>query len=272
MVNTVSMQKKSILLVLLAVLFIGVSIYWYKRGDALLVQPLSDTISVSTITSAVAVPEGWYSHQAGGFDGSQTILTRTKELPKADPNNYAYGEHIAIVERGIGLTPPEQYVERNVSVSGPTVQYATWGTLYGRKMLSIGFTDSNDGSRQQYIYLFGGGRFVLINLYPDKQENRAAFQQVVNYYAQSLPVISRAETLNSCKTVIFTPGEEKDIAIDSETGYVTIGYTKNGVPTHTFLNFNDDLSQCTLDVRSLLSDIKAQIEKYNIDMGNIPAL
>lgn len=256
------MRRQSIALVLLAVLCIGVGIYWYERGDALLVQPPSDITSVSTTTSAVSVPEGWYAHQAGGYDGPQTILTRTQELPKADSTNYAYGEHMAIVERDISLTPPDQYVERNVSVSGPTVQYAIWGTLYGRKKLSIGFTDPNDGSKQQYTYLFGGGRFVLINLYPDKQENRAAFQQVVNYYAQTLPMISRDETLAACKTINLPPGQEYDIHADTETGYATIGYWPGSGPsmstqeTYAFFNYNDDLSQCTPSVKDLLERTK----------------
>ncbi|MHB8913876.1 MAG: hypothetical protein ACYC4I_02600 [Minisyncoccota bacterium] len=264
------MRRRSIVLVLLAVLFIGVGIYWYERGDALLVQPPSDITSVSTTTSAAKVPDGWYSHEIGGFDGSQTILTRTQELPKADPSNYAYGEHIAIVERDISLTPPDQYVEQNVSISGPTVQYATWGTLYGRKTLSIGFTDSNDGSRQQYTYIFGGGRFVLINLYPDKQENQAAFQQVVNYYAQSLPVISRAETLAACKTTNLPPKQEYDIQTDPETGYVTVGYWlgtgpgMGGKETCAFFNYNDDLSQCDATVARLLTTAKAAANKMTL--------
>jgi hypothetical protein len=151
------------------------------------------------------------------------------------------------------------------------VQFATWGTLYGRKMLSIGFTDPNDGSRQQYIYLFGGGRFVLINLYPDKQENRAAFQQVVNYYAQdaSLPVISRIETLAACKTVNLPPGQEYDIQADTETGYVTIGYWPGSGPSmstqeiYAFFNYNDDLSQCTPSVKDLLERTKINGDKMS---------
>jgi len=268
-VYTVSMRRRFIVLVLLAVLFIGVGIYWYERGDALLVQPPSDTPSVSTVTSAAKVPEGWYSHEIGGFDGSQTILTRAEVLPKADPSNYAYGEHIAIVERGIGLTP-EQYVEQHVTTGGPTVQYATWGTLYGRKMLSIGFTDPNDGSKQQYMYLFGGGRFILVNLYPDKQANRAAFQQVVNYYAQTLPMISRDETLAACKTTNLPLGQEYDILGDPETGYVTVGYWLGTGPgtsdreKYAFFNYNDDLSQCNTTVARLLTTAKAAANKMTL--------
>ena len=239
--------------------------------DILRNNPLSTEQPVATTTTghaqAAKVPEGWYSHQVGGYDESQAVLTRTKELPKANPNNYAYGEHIAIVERDLGLTPPDEYVKQNVSVSGPTVQYATWGTLFGRKMLSVGFTDPNDGSKQQNIYLFGGGRFVLINLYPDKQDNRAAFQQVVNYYAQTLPVISREETLTACKTVNLPPGQEYDIQADSETGYVTIGYWLGTGPgtgdteIYAFFNDNDDLSQCTASVKKVLEIAKTSGNK-----------
>lgn len=226
--------------------------------DCLLAAPPVVPVENPVLSVSTAeVPEGWYSHVVAGLDGFEIILTKTPELPKIDPSNYAYGEHIAVVERDIGLTP-EQYVERNVSVSGPTVQYATWSALYGRKMLSIGFTDPNDNSKQQSTYLFSGSHFVLINLYPDKQENRAAFQQVVNYYAQdaSVPVIPRTETLTACKTVNLPPGEEYTISADSETAYVAVGYHENGSAQHVFFNYNDDLSQCTPSVKDLLERTK----------------
>jgi hypothetical protein len=216
------MKKTKLTITLSVLVFILVVVggaYYFIRLDK---GPIAES---NPIVSAAQVPDGWYSHQTGGYDGSQTILTRTQELPKADPNNYAYGEHIAIVERDIGLTP-EQYLKQNLNVDESAMQFAIWNTLFGRKMFSVGFTDPNDGSKQQIIYLFGGNHVVMVNLYPDKQENRAAFQQVVNYYAQdaSLPVISRIETLAACKTLNLPPGQEYDIHGDTETGYVTIGY------------------------------------------------
>lgn len=215
----------------------------------------------SPIISAAKVPDGWYSHQSSGYDGEETILTKTPGLPKADPSNYAYGEHIAVVERYTSLTP-EEYLKQTVymNLDNSSVEFARWGTLYGRKMFSIGFTNPNDGSKEQSIYLFGDDQFILVNLYPDKQENRAAFQQVVNYYAQTLPMISREETQASCKTHDLPPGQEYDIQTDSETGYVTLGYWL-GTPGDTqesylFLNYNDDLSQCSPDIGKILSSAR----------------
>lgn len=239
-----------------------------KDVDALLARlGVSASGDISNIpVSAAKVPEGWYSHQSAGYDGGETILTKTKDLPKADPNNYGYGEHIAIVERDIGISP-EEYVKWPWPTDAPGIHYAAWGTLFGRKMFSTGFTDANDGSKQQSMYLFGDGHVIMVNLYPDKQENRAAFQQVVNYYAQTLPMIPRTETFQACKTVNLPPGQEYDIMGDPETGYVTVGYWPNSEPgmgtmaTYAFLNYNDDLSQCTSSVKKELERAKVSASK-----------
>lgn len=220
------------------------------------------TSTPSIPVSSAQVPDGWYSHEVGGFDGMNIVLTKIKDLPAVNPTNYSYEENIEVSIRDIGITP-ESYVAQTKNVDESAVQFATWSTSFGRKVFSLGYTLA-DG-KQQRTYLFGGNHVVMITLYPDKQENRAAFQQVVNYYAQSLPVISRAETLNNCKTVIFTPGEERDTLGDPETGYVTVGYTKNGVQTHAYFNYNDDLSQCTPSVHDLLSGMKIDVDKRNAD-------
>lgn len=232
--------------------------------------PSTTATASSTITSipvsTAQVPEGWYSHQSAGYDGGETILTKTKDLPKADPNNYGYGEHIAIVERDIGISP-EEYVKWPWPTDAPGIHYAAWGTLFGRKMFSTGFTNANDGSKQQSIYLFGDGHVIMVNLYPDKQENRGAFQQVVNYYVQTLPMISRDETRSACKTINLPPGQEYDIMSDPETGYVTVGYWPHSSPgtstpeTYAFLNYNDDLSQCSPDAAKILTTAKQGADK-----------
>jgi len=238
--------------------------YYFMRSGK---EPIAEP---NPIVSAAQVPDGWYAHQVGGYDGMNTILTRTKELPAVDPINYAYGEHMQISERDIGITP-EAYVEQTKNVPDSAVQFATWSTLFGRKVFSLGFTSPNDGSKQQSIYLFGGNHVVMVNLYPDKQENRAAFQQVINYYAQdaSLPVIPRTETLAACKTINLPPGQEYDIGGDTETGYVTVGYWPGSGPgmntqeTYAFLNYNDDLSQCTPSVKDLLERTKINGDKMS---------
>src|ERR1035437_6649602 len=90
------MRRQSIVLVLLAVLFIGVGIYWYERGDALLVQPPSDTTSVSTTTSTVplSVADGAFVEGFGQFhdspitNGRKTFSSDQYGISFTYPSNY----------------------------------------------------------------------------------------------------------------------------------------------------------------------------------------
>jgi hypothetical protein len=251
-------KNKAFLVVALGVaVILGFVIYFVSQSSSQSKQ--YDPASKPSIPGLTAkVPEGWYSHQVAGIDAFDTVLTKTPDLPKADPNNYGYGEHIAIVERDIGITP-EAYVKWPWPSDAPGIQYALWGTLFGREMFSVGFTDANDGSKQQNIYLFSGSHVVMVNLYPDTQENQPAFEQVVNYYAQndaSLPMISRAETLAACKSVNLPFRKEYDMTADPQTGYVTVIYhDASGTEQHVFFNYRDDPSQCTPSVKALLESI-----------------
>ena len=90
------MRRQSIVLVLLAVLCIGVGIYWYERGDALLVQPPSDTTSVSTIISTVplsvadgAIVEGFGQfHDSPIINGRKTFSSDRYGVSFTYPSNY----------------------------------------------------------------------------------------------------------------------------------------------------------------------------------------
>ena len=160
----------------------------------------------------------------------------------------------------------EQYLKENPNVDESKVQVALWSTLYGRKMFSVGFTNASDGSKEQSIYLFSDkptydhyatGHVDVITIYPDTQENHPAFEQVVNYYAQTLPMISRTETVAACKSINLPPRKEYDMTADPETGYVTVIYhDASGTEQHVFFNYRDDSSQCTPSVKALLKSIK----------------
>lgn len=251
-----------IVVVLMAMLLVlPFVLRWSTRGDY-----------GAVVVSDQFPPGGWYAHQVSGFDGWDILLTRTEELPRSDLDNYRYGDNISITDRHIAITP-EEYVERTKNVDDSKVQYARWSSLYGHKVFYMGFTNENGSQMRQY--LFGGNRAYTFAMYPDKQENRQAFQEVINHYAKdsALEKISRDETLRNCKTITFAPREERDIEIDSETKYVTVGYMNAGVWTYAFFNYNDDLSQCTPDVRNLLSRINADVDKKNadqcIEMNNV---
>jgi hypothetical protein len=215
--------------------------------------------------SAAKVPEGWYSHELDGFEGLDFVLAKTPDFSKVRLDGSV--EHIAIVDRDTTVTP-EQYLKENPIVDESDVQFAIWSTLYGRKMFSVGFTNASDGSKEQSIYLFGGipandssgnGHVVMVNIYPDTQENHPAFEQVVNYYAQTLPMISRTETMAACKTINLPPRKEYDMTADPQTGYVTVLYhDASGTEQHVFFNYRDDASQCTPSVKALLGSITGQ--------------
>lgn len=227
------------------------------------------TSTPSIPVSSAQVPDGWYSHEVGGFDGMNIVLTKTKDLPAADSTNYAHEEHIEISIRDIIITP-EQYVEQQgLMVYNPDVGglEGRWSTFRAHKMVSF------DRKIGEIVYLFGGNKVYKFLLAPGFPNDRIDFWKVINYYAEdpAFPMLSRDETLVTCKTVNLPPGQEYDTLGDTETGYVTIGYWPGSVPgmgtqeTYAFLNYNDDLSQCTPSVHDLLSGMKIDVDKRNAD-------
>lgn len=250
-------KDKPLLVAICAVFILGGIYYFTHSGKGPVAQP-------QQIVSAAQVPEGgWYSHTVSGIDSSIIILTKTKDLPAANPNNYVYGENIEIAQSTIGI-PPEEYVKQTLNLPDNEIQSAFWTTLNGRREFSVSYT--RDGSGQQRDYLFGGDQVVTLTLNPTTPQNDGALQQVENYYSQTMPMISRAETQANCAlTGIPIDSDEYSVAQTYDlqiggNGYVTLGYPRGSKDEkYIFLNFNDDLSKCSPDLRNILTEIDSRI-------------
>lgn len=239
----------------------------------------SSTTSVPTSTSSntntvvqksaakiegIKVPSGWYTHQTYGMDNRMTVLSRTRELPN-NPNI----KQIDISDMTTPLTP-EDFISHQGVVSGslnsPDAEWS-WGIYEGHKTFSI--TLSSNGVSQWFVYVFGGHTVYEFTLSPNDQTNpnlendRADFWKVITYYVQnpSFEKLSRTETQQNCAMFTMPTDQEPTIQADPETGYAVVNFTKDGKKTYVFLNFNDDISQCTPSVAQILTTIKTQMRK-----------
>jgi hypothetical protein len=202
----------------------------------------------------VKVPEGWYSHQTYGVDHESTLLSRTKEFP----NNLAV-EQIGISELTTSLSPENYITSQGGSLDGSNVDWI-WGIYKGHKTLSVVGVGE---VAQWFVYVFGDETIYVLSLSPNDNTNpnlekdRDDFWKVITYYAQqpSFEKLSRAETQQNCKTVDL-PEDERDMQVESETGYVVFNLMQDNKRKYVFFNYNDDLSQCTSSVKTFLENVK----------------
>jgi len=235
-------------------------------------QPRENTSSNGDITAqqapkrieGVKVPDGWYTHQTYGIDHAITVLSRTKDLPHS----------LTIEQIGISVMEtslvPEDFIPRQGAVGGnltsPDAQWS-WGIYQGHKTFSMTFIAGS--VPQWFVYLFGGSKVYQFNLSPNDQtnpnlaRNRTDFWKVITYYAQDplFERLSREETQRNCRTIALPEGQAYSVQAEPETGYVVVDFTEDDKRKYAFLNYNDELSQCTPDIGRLLSRTKNKMEK-----------
>jgi len=214
----------------------------------------------------VKVPDGWYSNQTYGIDHEMTVLSRTKELPKT-----LDVEQIGISDMTTSLSP-EDFISRQGLVGGgldsPNAGW-NWGIYKGHKTFSM--TVSANGTSHWFVYIFGGQRVQEFTLTSNDKTNlnlekdREDFWEVITYYAQnpSFEKLSRTETQQNCATVHLTEDQKSNMQAEPETGYVAVNFTQDNKRKYAFFNYNDDLSQCTPNVKTLLENVKNSAEKLS---------
>lgn len=225
------------------------------------------THTSTPILSSAEIPNGWYSHNLLPKDRDPgllryVVLTKHEDLPLRNPSDAPYDTpQITVSKWKLAVSPEKKVQDEGLDTSDSIdagIDAGHWGTFKGHKIFTFKLQEGGDavllfGSNTMYEFTFVGESIDRIDLW-----------KVITYYADdaTFPMISREETLASCKTHNVPPGQEYDISVDSETGYVTLGYMLttpkgNAHETYLFLNYNDDLSQCSSDVATILKTAKA---------------
>lgn len=265
------LNRKTILgiaVIMLATLFVVTTFVWKSQEDT-----TSNTINVQSPPriEGVQIPNGWYTHETRGLEGTSTVLTRAKNLPDGA------AEQVGISIMETQLTP-EDFIPRQGVVGGNLDSRDarwSWGIYQGHKTFSM--TLAPGGVQQWFVYIFGGDKIYQFVFSPNDQTNsnlaqdRTDFWKVITYYAQnpSFERLSREETQQNCKMISLPEGQEYNIQAEPETGYVVVSFTKDNKKKYAFLNFNDDLSQCTPGIKQLLSSTKTQMNKIKIQSPSI---
>ena len=198
------------------------------------------------------------------MDHAITVLSRTKDTTTGTTT-----EQISISSVDTSLTP-EDFIPKQGLVGGslnsPDAQWS-WGIYQGHNTFSM--TITANGTSQWFVYVFGGQTVYEFTLSPNDQSNpnlaqdRTDFWKVITYYTQqsSFEKLSRTETQENCKAVTLPDDQAHNVQVDPETGYVVANFTQDGKIKYVFLNYNDDLSQCTPSVSKLLEDVKESAGK-----------
>ena len=260
-----AMQQKTIIgAVIIIVLIASGFVVWKLYAPTSIPKTSTDTSTQPPPISAAKVPDGWYSHETNGMDHVITLLSRT-----TDASTGTTTEQISISSVDTSLNP-EDFIPKQGLVGGslnsPDAQWS-WGIYQGHKTFSM--TITANGTAQWFVYVFGGHTVYEFTLSPNNQGNpnlaqdRTDFWKVITYYAQqpSLEKLSRTETLQNCKTTTLPEDQEHNMQADPETGYVVANFTQGGKTKYVFLNYNDDLSQCTPSVSKLLENVKGSAGK-----------
>ncbi len=260
-----TMRQKTIIWIVIIIVFIafGFSV-WILRVPTSIPKTSSDISTQPSPISAVKVPNGWYSHNTNGIDHIITLLNRT-----TDAHASTTTEQISISSVDTSLKP-EDFISKQGLVGGslnsPDAQWS-WGIYQGHKTFSM--TITANGTAQWFVYVFGGQTVYEFTLSPNNQSNpnlaqdRTDFWKVITYYAQkpSLGKLSRTETQQNCKTTTLPEDHEHNMQANPETGYVVANFTQDGKTQYVFLNYNDDLSQCTPSISKLLENVKRSAGK-----------
>ena len=228
-------------------------------------------VTTQPIVSAAEVPVGWYSHDLTPKDAdpallSYVVLTKHKDLPQRNPSDAPYDTpQITVFKWEISVSPEQKVQQEGLGTSDSIdagIDAGRWNTYKGHKTFTTTLQEGGDA-----VLLFGGNTMFELTFVGDSID-RIDLWKVITYYADdaAFPTISREETQISCKTHNLPPGQEYDIQVDPGTGYVTLGYmlrTPKGNPleTYLFLNFNDDLSQCSSDVAKILTTAKTGADR-----------
>ena len=236
---------------------------YYRKSISIELQPAP--------VSAAQVPEGWYSHalMLQGADPSllsYVVLTKHETLPQRSPSDAPYDTPQITVSKWKVTVSPEQKVQQEGLGTSDSIDAGMdagrWSTYDGHKLFTITLQEGGDA-----VLLFGGDTMYEFRFVGESMD-RNDLWKVITYYAEDsvFPSISRDETRASCKTHNLPPGQEYDIQVDPETGSVVLGYwlgTPGGKTqeSYLFLNYDDDLSQCSPDVAKILTTAKEGANK-----------
>ncbi|MBA3789026.1 hypothetical protein H0X32_01365 [Patescibacteria group bacterium] len=261
------MQQKTIVgaIIIIVLIVCGFAV-WKLHAPAPVPETSTDTSTTPpTPISAAKVPDGWHSHETYGMENAITVLSKTTELPN-NPNI----EQIAISKMTTSLAP-EDFITRQAGGDAPpdnTPEYhSSWGIYKGHKTLSV--TSTAGGVAQWFVYVFGGTTVYEFTLAPNDAKNpnlaqdRTDFWRVITYYVQesSFGKLARTETQQNCKTTTLPENQERNVQTDPEDGYVVASYLEDDKTKYVFLNYNDDLSQCTPSVKEFLQHTKESAAK-----------
>ncbi len=251
-------------MVVIALVMAGGAYYFMHSGK----EPVAQS---QPIVSAAAVPDGWYSHNLIPKDAAPellkyAVLTKHKDLPQRNPSDAPYDTpQITVSKWNISVSPEQKVQQEGLGTSDSIdagMDAGRWSTYKGHKLFTILLQEGGDA-----VLLFGGNTMYEFT-FVGESVDRVDLWKVITYYADdaAFPMISREETRASCKTHNLPSGQEYDIQIDPETGYLALGYfltTSKGNPleTYLFLNYNDDLSQCSSDVAGILTSAKEGANK-----------
>lgn len=253
------MKRIVLIVVVIAFVAAGGAYYFTRSGKEPIAEP-------NPIVSAAQVPDGWYSHDLISTVVAPellkyVVLTKRKDLPQRNAGDAPYDTpQITVTETKIDVSPEQEVQQEGLGTSDGIdagLPAGHWGTYKGHKMFTITLELGGDA-----VMLFGGDKkysFTFVGESIDRND----LWKVITYYAEdpAFSMLSREETQTSCKTHNLPPGQEYDIQADPETGYVTLGYwlgTPGGKTqeSYLFLNYNDDLSQCSPSIKDLLERTK----------------
>lgn len=194
------------------------------------------------------------------------VLTKHEDLPQRNPSDAPYDTpQITVSEWNISVSPEQKVQQEGLGTSDGIdagMDAGRWSTYEGHKMFAITLQEGGDA-----VLLFGSDTMYEFT-FVGESTDRTDLWKVITYYADdpAFPTISREETRTSCKTHNLPPGQEYDIQVDPETGYVTLGYWLgtpggNTQESYLFLHYDDDLSQCSPDVAKILTSAKQGADK-----------
>jgi len=277
------MRKSTLFALVFTLLFVG-AVYWsvgHRAGtqkEGIRVDPNvflwdsgtsreSDTQDVRL--PLPPLPPGWYAHRTSD---SSYLITKQKDLPDIGATeSFAYGDSMSVSFSATTRSPEEWVAEQQWLNDEALVRSKVWVDMHGHQALQVGH--ETEASPALTNFLFMGNRVYTLTLYPyPGSQALGVFNDLLDTYAAdpAYKIISDAQARANCETLVFPyPELEKDIRIDGVTGIVTVEYLgENNENKTILLNYKNDYNYtgCSADARKLLSTIKTQSDKYDIDM------
>lgn len=216
------MKTQYIVPVLIVVLAVG----------ALLMSQSNKSATIFTSSSkaySVAVPEGWFPHEASK---TKIIFTQTKDfkLPK-DTDGAALGDHFAIREGSfseiVGAAVPEDYLKGiGATINSEFfVERKDVLTKTDVKMTRVVLNAAKEeGQTLLYVHFPGDKKVISLSHFPYVRGSKSAtaFEAMVNSF--ELPKTAVATTTGTSTAATNTkPGSEKPVAVPAPVGQKVLG-------------------------------------------------